>query len=199
MLMAALTPLVRKLRGAPEPPVLRGLDDMRVAVRMPWMPAWGVGMIALGASAFAAIIVVAVTLPLPPPMAAGISIWIILIGFTAFMVRRRRAQFAAGLADLTIDASARTATLPLAEGRKEPLTIPFADIRGLAVSVRKSGATMMSRGKSRQRTVQYDFALLGRENRRFPLASSGDRARLEKIADALHDTFGWPIAEEAFA
>lgn len=199
MLMIALVPLARKWRGLPDEPVLRRIDDLRMAMRMPWLPAWGVGIITLGVSALAAIVLVALTLPLPPPTFAIILVWVILIGVTSYMVRRRRAQFDASLADLTIDASARTATLPLGDGRKERVTLPFADVHGISITVRRFGATSTGLSTSRRNRRNYDLALLGPNSKRFLLVSSGNEEQLQKIADALHDTFGWPLAESAFS
>lgn len=195
LLVAALSPLYRRLRGQPAPLVLHPVDDLRMSVRMPWLAAWAVGMYALGGAAIVGVLLGAFALSVMPSMAPIVAIWALVLGCAVFFARRRQAQFDAGLADLTIDAGARTVTLPIGEGRKERVVFPFADISAVSLTTRTVRSTR-SRGGGGTRTTTrqyYDLSLVGPSESRHRLISEARPERLRAIGEALHKTVGWPF------
>lgn len=197
LLYLALEPLVGRLVPAARALTLRPLDDLRMVVRMPWLAPWAVGMITFAAASFVALLVAPFLLPQPASMPGAIAVWIVVLAAAACAALRRRAQLTAGLADLAIDAGARTVTLPLGCGRKERVTLPFGDIHG--VKLRQLPATV-TRTTKRGWTVTkksgsppYELALIGPSEQPFPLVTSAMPERLRAIAEALERTFGWPL------
>jgi hypothetical protein len=72
---------------------------------------------------------------MPPPAAAVIAVWLLILGGAAFAYRRVSRRIASGKGDLVIDRAGRTLTLPQSFGRAEPLTMPFADVLAVEVLV----------------------------------------------------------------
>jgi hypothetical protein len=194
LLLAAVGPRLRKRPG----PALRPIDDLRMSARMPWLAPWVVGMVTLGVATFVSLFVVAFALPQPISMVAATSVWGVVLAVVAFMASRRRAQLRAGLADLTIDAGARTVTLPLGSGRKERMTIPFTEIHGVSFRRLPFSSTRTTKGgwtvTEKRSSPRFELALLDLNAQRIPLAESGGGEELRALAEALHDTFGWPLA-----
>jgi hypothetical protein len=188
-------PLVARVVSSTPP--LRPLDDLRMVVRMPWLEPWAVGLITLAAASIASLFIAPFLLPQPLSMAAVLVVWIIVGGVTLFTALRRRTQLRAGVADLTIDAGARTVTLPLGCGRKERVTLPFSDIRGVRVRQLPASTThTTSRGWRVTKTNNsppYELALIGPSEQPFALVTSAMPEKLRAIADALTGTFGWPL------
>lgn len=196
LLLGALGPLWRGVRGEPDM-TLRPLDDLRMAVRMPWMSPLWVGIITLGITSFVGIFMAAFAFSQFPSMATAIGIWLVIFGITAFTVLRRRARIKAGLADLVIDASARTVSLPLGEGRKERVMLPFTDIHGVTVRVSPSTTRTTKRGwtvTTTRKPGMFYLALIDQNESPTKLVTSKDEEKLRAIADALSKTFGWPLS-----
>jgi hypothetical protein len=172
-----------------------------MVVRMPWLEPWAVGMITLTAASIGALFIAPFLLPQPLSIAGVAVVWTIVGGLSIFMALRRRAQLSAGVADLTIDAGARTVTLPLGCGRKERVVLPFSEICG--VRVRRLPATVTSTTSRGWRVTKtdssppYELALIGPSEQPFPLVTSALPEKLRAIADALASTFGWEFIRGA--
>lgn len=199
LMYLAVHPLVA--RAVSSAPPLRPLDDLRMVVRMPWLEPWAVGIITLTIASIGSLFIAPFLLPQPLSMAGVLVVWIIVGGVTLYMSLRRRAQLRAGFGDLTIDAGARTVTLPLGCGRKERVTLPFSDIHGVRVRRLPASTThTTSRGWRVTKTNSsppYELALIGPSEQPFPLVTSALPEKLRAIADALTGTFGWQLIRGA--
>lgn len=202
LLTLALSPLYRRLRGQPAPLVLHPIDDLRMSVRMPWLPAWAVGMFVLGGGAFAGIFLGTFALAVMPSMAPIVAVWALVLGCAIYFARRRQAQFEAGLADLTIDAGARTVTLPIGEGRKERLVMPFGDVQSVSLTERTVHSRQSTSSAGGTRTTSrtyYDLSLIGPSEVRHRLISESEPERLRAIGEALQATVGWAFKQPFLA
>lgn len=193
LLVGGLSGLVRAARGVRTVP-LRPLDDARVAVRVPWISPFWVGLITLGISAFAAMLVVGLTFPIPIKMWAIVLVWVLVLGATAFMALRQKMRLRAGLADLIIDTANRQVTLPITKGRKERVTISWDDIRAVSVRVRTVVTTTFQQGRrsTRRRGIYY-LAFIDRNESPTQVAESGNDEELRSIAGTLSSAYGWPL------
>ena len=193
LIYLAVYPLVARVIS--NAPPLRPLDDLRMVVRMPWLEPWAVGMITLTVASIGSLFIAPFLLPQPLSFAGVLVVWIIVGGVTIYLSLRRRAQLQAGFADLTIDAGARTVTLPLGCGRKERVTLAFNEVHGVRVRRLTASTThTTSRGWRVSKTDSsppYELALIGPSEQPFPLVTSATPEKLHGIAEALEQTFGW--------
>lgn len=197
LLLFAFKPLAPRLGTTATATPLRPLGDLRMAIRMPWLAPWVVGLFALGGASIVAVMVGGFALALPTPMAAAVGVWVVVLVFAALIVQWRRGQIAAGLADLIIDASARTVTLPVDRRRKQRLTLPFDEVHGVSVRrlpaqttrTTKHGWTVTKKSGS----SPFEIALIGPSEQPFPLATSSSEEMLRGMAEALSSTFGWSL------
>jgi len=103
-------------------------------VRLPrFQPVIGAVVVLGGLSLVAGILMYAGAIPGTPLMAGGFLLSIVLLGGAAAYGWQYR-NIHSGKQDLVIDFAARTIQLPLTYKRREPMTVPFADVRQVVLN-----------------------------------------------------------------
>jgi hypothetical protein len=195
LLLVALRQLRRAWRGPLASAPIRHLPGPRIAVRMPWMSPLSVGLLSLGICSISGGLLAVIIIP-APTLTAALLAWAVVLTIAISLGLRRALKLLAGEADLIIDAGAKTVTLPLGQGRKQPLTFPFAEVQGLEMTTRTIRTTTTHNGHRRTReSKQYDLALLMANHQTHMLMKSGDGDQLRAIGETLHDSLGWVFKE----
>jgi hypothetical protein len=85
LLLGSLTMIYRELRGEPRI-ALRPLDDLRMAVRMPWMSPLWVGIVTFGVAGLVGIFAALFAMSQAASIASIAAVWVAICGVTALMV-----------------------------------------------------------------------------------------------------------------
>lgn len=199
LLLVALRQLGRHWRGPLASAPIRHLPGSRIAVRMPWMSPLSVGLLSLGILSIVGGLLAVIVIP-APTLTSALLAWAVVLSIAISLGLRRALKLRAGQADLIIDAGAKTVTLPLGEGRKQLITLPFAEVQGLDLTTRTiRTTTTSSHGHRRTRTSkQYDLALLMVNSPTQLLMKAGDGDQLRAIGETLRDSLGW-VFNESYA
>ncbi len=196
LLFVALRQLRRRWLGPVASAPIRHLPGLRIAVRMPWMSPLWVGLISVGILSIVGGLLAVIVIP-APTLTSALLAWALVLGIAIGLGLRRALRLFDGQADLIIDAGAKTVTLPLGQGRKQRITLPFAEVQGLDLTTRTiRTTTTSSHGYRRTReSKQYDLALLVANSPTQLLMKSGDGDLLRAIGETLRDSLGWVFTE----
>ncbi len=129
-------------------------DGFQVRVRLATFTPLAAAVVTIGAVAFGSIFAVGFSVGSNPSLDFMIGVWsgLLAAGLIAAFLRARR--LASGDWDLVIDNMERTIRLPRGMGRKEPLTVPIANVTGVDIeTIAKSG----SKGEANYRYVPVIF------------------------------------------
>lgn len=191
LLLSAVRALRRSWRGPRAASPIRHLDGLRIAVRMPWMSPLSVGLLTLGICSIVGGFLAVILIP-APTLTDALLAWSAVLGLAIGFGLRRALKLLAGQADLLIDAGAKTVTLPLGHGRKQPISLPFEEVQGLELTTRTIRTTSTHNGHRRTReSKQYDLALLTATSPPHLLMKAGDGEQLTAICETLSGSLGW--------
>jgi hypothetical protein len=167
-------------------------DGFRVRVRLAVFTPMMAAAATICALSFIAIFALRFTVSTNPPLNIMIGVWCGLLGAGLLAGIKRAMRLASGDSDLAIDNMEKNVRLPRGMGRKEPMTVPIANITGLDVeTVVRTGA----KGESSNVYVPTIFYSTTEGSKfKLPLAEWYDELRARELASWIGERLqelGW--------